>query len=45
MNQGASGQMMDGDDDMPLINDLGGHPSKVPSFGFYNDFDDVLADD
>ena len=48
MNQGAGGAMMGGEEEDDIMVDTMeqlGHRSKVPNFGFYNDFDDVLADD
>ena len=45
MNQGAGNMMGEEEDEMMMDTmDQLGHRSKVPNFGFYNDFDDVLAD-
>ena len=47
MNQGLGGQMQYddmGEDEMMFDTHGGRHGSRVPSYGFYNDFDDVLDD-
>ena len=43
-NQGGGQMMMDEEEFMIGGNDFG-NEKKVPHFGFYNNFDDVLADE